>query len=161
MVKLGLPSDVADTLRLRSFLVYLTSSSARRASFLLGLRAESHFDRAQLLREDDRPQEALGLALEGLDVLRSPVVHRDAPFERILLLSLTRLAEELSQQVGKPGPPLEDLRDALHHLERLAASQELFPDMKQRRPAVVEELISIWLPYLAARVDSLTRERRA
>ncbi len=158
MLKFGLPPDVADTIRFHSFLLYLTSSRARRASYLLGLRAESSFNRARLLRENDRPLEALALAREGLEILRSPIVCRTAPFERILLIALTRLAEELSQQFGEPGPSLEDLRDSLDHLKRLAAAQRLFPDLKQRRPANVDELISIWLPYLEARVGSLTHE---
>jgi hypothetical protein len=158
MLKFGLPSDVADTIRVPSFLLYLTSSRARRASYVLGLRAESRFNRAGLLRENDRPLEALAVAREGLDILRSPIVCRTAPFERILLLSLTRLAEDVSQQVGEPGPSLQDLRDSLDHLKRLAAAQELLPHLKQRRPAVVDEMISIWLPYLEARVGSLTHD---
>jgi hypothetical protein len=77
------------------------------------------------------------VARSGLELLASPIVHRESPHEGSVLVTLTLLVEDLSRQLGQPGASDRDLRDSLTLLKTL-------PDTK----ASVRETKRYWIPYL-------------
>jgi len=87
-------------------------------SFIMALRAGRRDDRAQSLVRSGRSAEALGLAREGLSLLRSDRVSRTSPGAMAVLVMLTIVVEQLASQLAQPGASEEDLRDVLAILER-------------------------------------------
>jgi hypothetical protein len=113
----------------------------RLRSFRLALKASGLVGHADRLRRDNRLCEALDVAQSGLALLAATGVHRDGPPEASVLITLTLLAEELGQHLGREGASERDLRDTLTLLKSLPT--------KRSGPRKTRDY---WVPYLEARL---------
>jgi hypothetical protein len=113
----------------------------RLRSFRVTLKASGLVGRADRLRRDNRLPEALAIVQSGLALLAADGVYRDGAPAASVLITLTLLAEELGQQLGRQGASERDLRDTLALLKSL-------PTKKSR----ARETHDYWVPYLETRL---------
>jgi len=111
------------TRMLRALKSYIASLKAVRG---LGVATRLHS------RGDD--EAALATLQQALDVLRLPIINRSSAPEGSTLCGCTILADQLSRELGQPGPLVEDYRDALAFLKAMPEGSHEWQE---------------WIPYLA------------
>lgn len=111
-------------------------------SLVAALRASAALGRASRKQREKALREALGIALDGLAILRKPYVRRGNPPEGAALVSLVALAEAVAWELKAPGAKKQDLIDALAHLNALNTGNP------------PPELCS-YIPFLESRLASL------
>ena len=97
------------------------------------------FGRADKLRRAGKMEEAVSVARNALELLRSPNVMRNHPAEGAVLCSLTVLVEDVAHSGSVAGADERDIRDTVEFLNQLPRGS-------------VEELQS-WVPYLESRLN--------
>src|SRR5262245_2511774 len=111
-------------------------------SYRQACRAMRRNGLANKLRRNGRLEEALAVAHEGLSLLRQPGVIRGNCGEVTALVFLTITVEQLAHELQQPGASEQDLRDSFSCLR----------DFGSGGGRSVQELRTVWLPYLQARI---------
>lgn len=86
-------------------------------SVFAAFKASAALGRASRMQQEGHLEEALAIALDGLEVLRLAYVQRSNPPEAASLVSLTALAESIAWELKAPGATQQDLNNTLAYLK--------------------------------------------